>query len=91
MANDHYQFSGQKVPRTGWSLFLQQSSSLLRKNALLSYRSRRATCMFSRLRVALVSSLHPLESPCPLAKLSAWFSQSWVSKDGLFFLKNLRD
>ncbi|CAM6024303.1 unnamed protein product [Sphagnum balticum] len=26
-----------------WSLFLQQSSSLLRKNALLSYRSRRAT------------------------------------------------
>jgi hypothetical protein len=43
MANDHNQYSGQKVPRTGWSLFLQQSSSLLRKNALLSYRSRRAT------------------------------------------------
>ncbi|KAH8940362.1 hypothetical protein BDL97_15G085100 [Sphagnum fallax] len=36
---------GEKVLKTGWPLFYQQCISLMRKNALISYRNRRATIL----------------------------------------------
>ncbi|KAH9540293.1 hypothetical protein CY35_15G104500 [Sphagnum magellanicum] len=43
--NDHPGGDGEKVLRTGWPLFYQQCISLMRKNALISYRNRRATIL----------------------------------------------
>ncbi|CAK9263325.1 unnamed protein product, partial [Sphagnum jensenii] len=43
--NDHPGGDGEKVLKTGWPLFYQQCISLMRKNALISYRNRRATIL----------------------------------------------
>jgi hypothetical protein len=45
--NDHPGGDGEKVLKTGWALFYQQCISLMRKNALISYRNRRATSMYA--------------------------------------------
>jgi hypothetical protein len=43
--DDHPGGDGEKVLKTGWPLFYQQCISLMRKNALISYRNRRATIL----------------------------------------------
>jgi hypothetical protein len=63
--NDHPGGDGEKVLKTGWPLFYQQCISLMRKNALISYRNRRATSMCACFNKACLCLCFEIScSPC---------------------------